>query len=139
MHKWFPKMTTRTKNWFGSKQHLPMNQARGYKSFSYSTQLSTKFQLLIKTKILKIKTFLAFKLSGVVFIMLINVKMPTIVGILTLMSRINFVLSWVEHGKSLITLGPGLRLVIQGYMALLLTSLDEINVILILIKLKSSI
>ena len=32
-------------------------------------------------------------LSDVVFIMQINVKMPTIVGILTLMSRINFVLS----------------------------------------------
>ena len=31
----------------------------------------------------KIKTFPAFKLSDVIFIMLINVKMPTIVGILT--------------------------------------------------------
>ena len=30
--------------------------------------------------------FLALSLSGVVFIMLINVKMPTIVGILTFMS-----------------------------------------------------
>ena len=39
--------------------------------------------------------------------MLINVKMPTIVGILTFMSRINFVLSCVEHGKSFITSGPG--------------------------------
>ena len=44
-----------------------------------------------------------------VFIMLINVKMPTIVDILTFMSRINFVLSWVEHGKSFITSGPGCR------------------------------
>ena len=35
--------------------------------------------------------------SDVVFIMLINVKKPTIVDILTFMSRINFVLSWVEH------------------------------------------
>ena len=41
------------------------------------------------------------------FIMLINVKMPTTVGILTFMSRINFVLSRVEHGKSFITLEPG--------------------------------
>ena len=32
-------------------------------------------------------------LSDVVFIMLINVKMPTIVGILTIISRINFMLS----------------------------------------------
>ena len=36
----------------------------------------------------------------------INVKMPTIVGILTFMSRINFVLSCVEHEKSFITSGP---------------------------------
>ena len=41
------------------------------KLFSCSTQLSTKFQLLIKTKIPK---FLALSLSDVVFIMLINVK-----------------------------------------------------------------
>ena len=39
------------------------------------------------------KKFLALSLSDVVFIMLINVKMPTIVGILIIMSRINFVLS----------------------------------------------
>ena len=48
------------------------------------------------------KKFLALRLSDVVFIMLINAKMPTIVGILTFMSRINFVLSWFEHGKSFI-------------------------------------
>ena len=52
------------------------------------------------------KKFLALNLSDVVFIMLINVKMPKIVGILTFMSRINFVLSLVEHEKSFITLGP---------------------------------
>ena len=34
-----------------------------------------------KIKMLKKKTFLPFKLSDVVFIILINVKMPTIVGI----------------------------------------------------------
>ena len=37
--------------------------------------------------------------------MLINVKMPTIVGILTFMGRINFMLSLVEHEKSFITSG----------------------------------
>ena len=42
--------------------------------------------------------------------MLINAKMPTIVGILTFISRINFVLSSVEHEKSSITSGPGLPL-----------------------------
>ena len=45
------------------------------------------------------KKFLAWSLSDDVFIMLINVKMSTIVDILTSMSGINFVLSWVEHGK----------------------------------------
>ena len=61
-----------------------------------------KFQLLINAEI---KAFLAFKLPDVVFIMLISVKMPTIVGILTFMSMMNFMLSWVEHEKP-ITLGP---------------------------------
>ena len=37
--------------------------------------------------------------------MLISVKMPTTVGILTFISRINFVLSRAEHGKSFITSG----------------------------------
>ena len=60
---------------------------------SCSTQLSTKFQLLLKTKIRQMKKFLALSISDVVYIMLINVKMPTIVGILTFMSRIDFVLS----------------------------------------------
>ena len=36
----------------------------------------------------KQRLFLAFKLSNAGFIKLINVKMPTIVGILTFMSRI---------------------------------------------------
>ena len=52
------------------------------------------------------KKFLALSLSDVVCIVLINVKMPTIVGILTFMSRINFVLSQVEYEKCFITPGP---------------------------------
>ena len=71
------------------------------------SQLSKEFQLLIKSKILKkIKIFQAFKLSDVVCIMLINVKMPKIVGILTFMSMMNLMLSCVEHEKSFITLEP---------------------------------
>ena len=46
-----------------------------------------------KQKYGQIKKFLALNLSDVAFIMLINVKMPTIIGILTFMSRIDFVLS----------------------------------------------
>ena len=54
---------------------------------SAEPQISTKYQ--------KVKEFLTLSLSDVVFIMLINVKMPTIaiVGILTFISRINFVLN----------------------------------------------
>ena len=44
------------------------------KLFSCSTQLSTKFQLLMITKYLHIEMLLALSLSNVVFIMLIDVK-----------------------------------------------------------------
>ena len=54
------------------------------------------------------KKSLALSLSEFVFIKLINVKMPTIVGILIFMSKINFVLRCVEHEKSFITSRPGL-------------------------------
>ena len=62
-----------------------------------------------KLKFQQMKKFTALDISGVVFIMLINVKMSTIVGILIFMSRINLVLTRVEHGKSFITLGPGYK------------------------------
>ena len=60
-------------------------QARGYKTFFVLNSTEHEFQ--------QMKRFLALSLSDVVFIMLINVKMSTIVGILTFMCRINFVLS----------------------------------------------
>ena len=40
------------------------------------------------------------------FFLLINVKMPTVVGILTFMSRKNFMVGWVEHEQNFITSGP---------------------------------
>ena len=51
------------------------------------------------------KKFLALSPSDVISTMLINVKMPTIVGILTFKSKINFALSWVEHEKKFYNLG----------------------------------
>ena len=45
-----------------------------------------------KLKYRQLNKLLALSLSDVVFIMLINVEMQTIVGILTFMSRINFLL-----------------------------------------------
>ena len=76
----------------------------GYKTFFMLKSTEHK----ISTKMLKNKDFLAFKLSDVVFIMLIIVKMPTIVGILIFMSMISFMLSWVEYEKSFIASGPDL-------------------------------
>ena len=82
---------------------------RSYKTFFMLS--STEHEISIAHKKLKYrqtKKFLALRLLDLVFIMLINVKMPKYVDILTFMSRINFVLSWVEHGKSFITSGPSL-------------------------------
>ena len=45
--------------------------------------------------------------------MIINVKMPTIVGILTFMSKITIMQSRVEHENSFITWGPGALVSIQ--------------------------
>ena len=56
-----------------------------------------KFQLLIESKILNI--FNAHNTQNAVFNLLINVKKPTIVGISTVMSRIDFMLCSVEHEK----------------------------------------
>ena len=61
------------------------------------------------------------------FFLLINVKMPTIVGILTFMSRKNLILNWVEHEKSFITSGPGL--VYRTVSQLLLLSNPQRSVI----------
>ena len=62
---------------------------QGYKS----RELSMKNQILIKAKIFKInKVFSSFKFLDVAFIQLINVERPIIVGILTFMSKINFML-----------------------------------------------
>ena len=54
----------------------------------------------------KVTEYAALSLSNVVFMMLINVKMPKIVDILTFMSRINSVHSRVEYNFFLITFRP---------------------------------
>ena len=53
------------------------------KTFLCSIQLSIIFQMLIKLKYLNNKAFLAQKLSYVEFILTINVKMASVVDILT--------------------------------------------------------
>ena len=79
---------------------------QSYTTFSCTTQLGMKFQLLLKTKRLKNNAFLASEHSAVVFIMLINVKMSTIVGILTFMSMINFMFIELSIKNRFYDLGP---------------------------------
>ena len=62
--------------------------------------------MLIRMKISRNSEFLCADKPRMLFSPLINNKMPTIVGILIFMSRKNFMLSLVEHEKSLITSGP---------------------------------
>ena len=70
------------------------HQARGYKTFFMLNSMEhEKATAHKKLKYQQIKKFLAYSLSDVVFIMLINVNMPTIVGILTFKSMINFMRS----------------------------------------------
>ena len=56
---------------------------------------------------MKFSTFQAQISLECYFFLPIDDKMPTIVGILTFISRIIFMLSLVEHEKSFITSDPG--------------------------------
>ena len=80
------------------------------KLFSCSTQLSMKFSLLINTKMPSIvgififSYLLAEKFSCSA---MFSKKEFAIVNNLRFISRTNFMLSWVEHEKRYITSGPG--------------------------------
>ena len=63
------------------------------KLFSCSSQMSMNFLNAHKYKNKKIRFYLGFDKPRMLFFPLINVKMPTIVGILTFMSRKNYMLS----------------------------------------------
>ena len=74
---------------------------------------SVEHDILNAYKNKNIKKFSIFEaqISPECYFPLINVKMPTIVGILTFMSRKNLMLSCVEHGKSFIPRGQILSIV----------------------------
>ena len=67
--------------------------SQGYKTFFMLNVIEHK--ILIAHKYENIKKFSIFwaQISLVLFFLFINVKMPTIVGILTFMSRKNFMLT----------------------------------------------
>ena len=91
---------------------------------------------MLKNK--KTTTVLAFTMAqccihanlvpDVVFIMLMNVKMPIIVGILTFTSIINFMLSLVEHDESFISLGPEHYILPNKSLARILLSRPGFNI-----------
>ena len=62
--------------------------------------------MLISIKLQEIQHFLGSGKLKMLFSLFINVKMPTTVGILTFMSRNNFMLNLFEHETSFITSGP---------------------------------
>ena len=62
--------------------------------------------MLISIKLSSNSAFLGSDKPRMLCFPLINVKMPTTVGILTFMSRKNFMLSSVEHEKSFTISGP---------------------------------
>ena len=61
--------------------------------------------MLISIKISRNSAFPGLDKSRLLFFLLINVKMPTIVGMLTFFGRKKFTLSWVEHDFLLKSLG----------------------------------
>ena len=83
---------------------------------------SAEHEIINAHKYENIKKFSFFSGSDnliMLFFLLINVEMPTIVGILTFMSRKKFILSRVQHGKSFLTSEPGLLGVFMFYLQLL--------------------
>ena len=50
-----------------------------------------------------------FGRRGRSFVLLVNVGMPTIVGILAFMSGINFMLGWAENERSFVSSGPSVH------------------------------
>ena len=67
------------------------------KLFSCSAQLSMKFKMLISIKISRNSAFFRLRLACNAVFPAINVEMPTVAGILTLMSSKIFMLSRVER------------------------------------------
>ena len=73
------------------------------------------------------KKLIALSLLDIVIIILINVKIPTVVGILTFMSRINLMLSLVEHGNSFTTLVPVVEPIIKVLFIATYTAAIDLN------------
>ena len=85
----------------------PTNRPRGYKTFFILNSAEHEILNVHKDKNIKKSAFLGSDKPRMVFFPLINVKMPTIVGILTFMSRKNSCSVELSMKKVFITTGPG--------------------------------
>ena len=93
--------------YLATTRHYVLIRARSYKTFFMLN--SVENEILKAHKYKNIKKFSYFSNSDkpkMLLFLFIYVTMPTIVGILTFMSRKYFMLNWVEHEKSFITSGP---------------------------------
>ena len=86
MHSIITKATLRNKAHLG----MALFVIPGYKTFFMLSSTEHENSTAHKTKYRQIKKCFALRLSNVVFIMLINVKMPTIVGIFYIYEKDNF-------------------------------------------------
>ena len=85
----------------------PQTRPWGYKTISMLNSAEHKIWNTHKGKEISRNTaFSGLDKPRMSFFLIINVTMPTILGILTFMTRKNFMLSWDEYGKSFITSGP---------------------------------
>ena len=89
-----------------SKYAIPTPGPKVIKLFSCSTQLSTKFILLINVKMTTIVGILTFISMINTTSERLKARTSLFVRILVFMSIWNLVLSWIEHEKSFITSGP---------------------------------
>ena len=87
------------------KRFTSQSWSRGFKPFSCSTQLSMKFQVLITTKLIKKYRLFLYSNSQICIYQAKLCSNANIFGILTFMSKINFMLSCIEHENGFITLG----------------------------------
>ena len=85
-------------SWYYTNKYysLQTSSPEVIKLFSCSTQLSMKFVPLINLKSLKVANSFMLSSAEYEISLLINMKMPTIVGIFIFISREKSMLSWVE-------------------------------------------
>ena len=91
--------------------------AQSLQNFFMLNSSEHEIYLAHKNEYRKINIFLLEFKTHVVFILLINVKMTTIVGILTFINMINYMLSYVKHEKSFITTRPDIGLHCLGFLS----------------------